>query len=127
MEEELISFDTAKLAKEAGFDVLCLNAYDRVGTPTDYMDRSDIEEYYEMPTQPLLQRWLREKHNLIVQATYNHVSFCSCDIEPMIEVFRINIDEGSCTPLRTNKTNMSAPYEEAIEFGLQEALKLIVE
>lgn len=38
MEKQLISFETAKLAKEKGFD--------------------------EAPTQSLIQKWLREKHGI---------------------------------------------------------------
>tara|TARA_R110002012_G_C11226492_1_gene563360 strand:+ start:39 stop:455 length:417 start_codon:yes stop_codon:yes gene_type:complete len=76
MKEELISFETAKLAKEKGFDIEVLNHYYstegmNTGNGKDcdmFMDdvkNSEIEpDEYSAPTQSFLQKWLREKYNL---------------------------------------------------------------
>lgn len=86
MKEELASFKAAKLAKEKGFDIVCDNWW--VETLEHKLDcpRSGLEtfpyqpprifrgkpfdSYYvvhaKAPTQSILQRWLREKHNIIV-------------------------------------------------------------
>jgi len=63
IKDELISFETAKLAKEKGFDLkatsgmyMCMGIYEgKIGTSID------CHRYVVAPTQALLQRWLREK------------------------------------------------------------------
>ena len=76
MEEKLVTFDTAKLAKEKGFTIRdiklmgytskfynhntkTLLAYGRTG-------RTDLTKAYFAPTQSLLQRWLRDIHDIYI-------------------------------------------------------------
>lgn len=70
MKEPLISFETAKLAKKKGFDLSQIDFYSIDGllyTNLDYGSwtvagiRNDV---YQAPTQSLLQKWLRETHNI---------------------------------------------------------------
>lgn len=69
MEEQLISFETAKLAKEKGFCEF-YNAlyYDKDGNEWIGFSSStkDYEDKYVRSSQSLLQKWLREKHNISV-------------------------------------------------------------
>lgn len=130
MKETLITFETAKLAKEKGYPQTAGKMFDNgklkkvslsLGHPSDYKDR-----FYSAPTQSLLQKWLREVHNIIVQPKYEHILSCSCDIDCRLELFRINNDRGSCSPIHTQYINTGFDtYEQALEAGLQEALKLI--
>ena len=66
MKEQLISFSTAKLAKEKGFDNYDVANYYREGInyALNNSGTSTIKEVgnYPAPTQSLLQKWLREKH-----------------------------------------------------------------
>ncbi|MBM6856543.1 hypothetical protein H6D15_02805 [Mediterranea massiliensis] len=69
MEESYVSFDTAKLLKEAGFDVPCFNQYTERGT----IWHCDCPENFNKsqcatscPTQALAARWLREAHGIHV-------------------------------------------------------------
>ena len=82
MKDELITFETAKLAKEKGFDELCYAFYGETGIIDNFyydsvcsfdellinnviLDRSiEHEKAYLAPTQSLLQRWLRVVHNM---------------------------------------------------------------
>ena len=151
MQEQLISFETAKLAKEKRFDCKCLAGYKSNGELREcYIDdledifnsiypisNSDIKDavnkewiFYDgciCPTQSLLQKWLREKHNIIVVAI-PYVFDWNGDIKLDKEDFDHNtlwsfyvwqsvkfIKDGADSPT----------YEEALEEGLQEALKLI--
>jgi hypothetical protein len=79
MKEEIITFTTAKLAKEKGFitDVegmswigTCYNKEGRLDD--DFFDENgkELNTYFKYlaPTQSLLQRWLREKYNLFIQS-----------------------------------------------------------
>jgi hypothetical protein len=134
MREELISFETAKLAKEKGFDVYCETAYvyrhkeheseDYVGSLTHHPLTCDIGA----PTQSLLQKWLREKHNVVVQATYKYIVATSADIAPELEILKVDNDAGKSTDMieySRLKGRVFDSYEDTIEAGLQEALKLI--
>lgn len=75
MKDQLILFETAKLAKERGFDINTtsncwvktldgdiIHNSERKDTPEH--DRS--EQYLMQPTQTLLQKWLREEHDISV-------------------------------------------------------------
>lgn len=122
MKEQLISLQTAKLAKEKGLKLnYCRELFypdpDKEGeyvTNECSHDWESIEDrdWYSRPTQALLQRWLREVHKLIILI----------DLGPLSEKYSYevyNYDE-VCDIDYVNDT-----YEEALEKGLVEALKLI--
>lgn len=73
--EELCTYEVAKLAKEKGFDWICLH-YFRPNDKDLYMvfprkDWGDIREKINAPTQSLLQRWLREEKGIIIELKYS--------------------------------------------------------
>ena len=123
IEEQYVSFETAKLAKEKGFDeeinsfyvtveggctYLCFTSF--FGWMKDTYNNCELEElnskcderYLSAPTQSLLARWLREKHKLFIEVT---VDFKNADYANNKEEFH--------------------SYEKVMEDGLQEALKLL--
>lgn len=130
MKEELISFKTAKLAKEKGFDWEVYNVFKDVeiygeldyGNPIDliadndgfmqsmFSNGKDTEGMYAAPTQSLLQRWLREVHNIFLTVEYslsNDNWFYYLYKQEFNKYIHFKI------------------YEKALEAGLLEALKLI--
>jgi hypothetical protein len=110
MKEQLISFETAKLAKEKGFDNDSANYYVTSGR----LNVVNGEDMFDAPTQSLLQKWLREKHdiNVVASATVN--------------MWFYNSEYISTGKLIVSTSEQSYDtYEDAIEKGLQEALKLI--
>jgi hypothetical protein len=138
MEEQIISFETAKLAKEKGFDLFVNNAYleDKVlyGTISlmeesdsafiDVMDGIELENHnhfefknrYSAPTQSLLQKWLRENHDIHIEIVYWEDNTWSAQLVGDIfqDEFGDDYEAFGCDT-----------YENALEIGLQEALKLI--
>ena len=124
MEEQLISFETAVLAKEKGFKIPTPVMYKGNERSYGHNNEWGIDEkrldgefpyrnqqWYSIPTQSGLQKWLREKHNIHLIAYKN-----------------INIDGYDWCYITTDGiTNINSykTYEEAFEIGLQEALKLI--
>lgn len=61
MEDTLITFETAELAKEKGFNIPCKHLYDiKTG---EYSDGYIFGDVILAPTQSLLQKWLRDKYN----------------------------------------------------------------
>lgn len=128
MEEELIKYNTAKLADEKGFRIVCeyvINEDDDENSSLQYTGEpyftheetieatanTDIPHYL-CPTQSLLQKWLREEKNINV--------FVVPAIKEEHYEWLIKYDyyEKECD-------EAFGKYEEALEKGLQEALKLI--
>ena len=133
MKEEVISFETAKLAKEKGFDWKCLHFYcinstcNHIDTPYEYSFRVNANfnsednfgygKTWSAPTLAFLQQWLREKHKIDVlptmsrnSRTYGYRIFC---IEDGKTIEYVHIYEKHET------------YEQALEQGLIEGLNLI--
>lgn len=123
MKEQLITFETAKLAKEKGFDWGVLFSYAiynknlcsisaKRGFPTKNCNTYNTR--YSAPMQSLLQKWLREIHNLVVE-----INVCS-EYGWVWDLYKT--DGTIINELHRGKIET---YEEALETGLQEALKLI--
>lgn len=131
MKEELINFETAKLAKQKGFNIPCWNFINIKGEEDEIMGwigdnfeeklelAKDFIDYY-CPTQALLQKWLREKHNL------------HCDVlpifanDPIIPSNWILSRFGITSNMELKKAGIvHKTYEEALEEGLQKNLELI--
>lgn len=136
MTDRLITFDTAVLAKEKGFNIPIIYGYASKSIVSEngelmscfhYHDYGDISPFdynnktfrhypngcYSAPTQSLLQKWIRENSNLHI--VINH--------------FR----NGTYTCVITEQTPIDSKifgecwdtYEEALEVALQRALNLI--
>lgn len=114
MKEQLIAFETAKLAKNKGFD--SIEGWSRMYNQ-DGEFKSPYKETYPAPTQSLLQKWLREKHNILVESTHFTASHFTYKIYKKDNIITI-LFLGTVKDIFDN-------YEHALEKGLQEALKLI--
>jgi len=117
--EELISFETAKLAKEKGFSVKC-NFFFNAGSGWKLQEDSILrqcsdKDIIECPTQSLLQRWLREVHKI-------HVNIDNWELTR----WYFNINDGRTSPVTNIRNNFEFyTYETTLEKGLFEGLKLI--
>ena len=134
MEEQLIEFETAKLAKEKGFDEECRHFFEvehpdqRPTFHTEYEPYRNSEiingygkcDYPMMsaPTQSLLQKWLREVHNIDVWV--NKIG----STNEKKYYFNVMVNNKFVNTTNSNSKTF-LKYEEALEMGLQEALKLI--
>jgi hypothetical protein len=113
MTDQLISFETAVLAKEKGFDIECSNQFHDKGI----MQLATPENTFERPTQSLLQKWLREKYNIHLQI-YSPNMFTKEEwVCHFMYIARLT------KPRYTGIGGNS--YEEVLEKGLVEALKII--
>jgi hypothetical protein len=101
MGEQLITFETAKLASEKGYSPILLGEVFRKS----------------LPTQSLLQKWLREVHKIDV--------FCDCIGSGLYYsvIYDNNVKEDETDKVFEQENTTS--YEDALEIGLQEGLKLI--
>lgn len=108
--DELIQFDTAKFAKEKGFDIRCDNFFNEGSgfqSQSDALLRLGKDEIIERPTQTCLARWLREDFNL--------QTFVDC----------VNFNQDAVYFSERNTFKSFVNYEEAFEIELQEALSEI--
>ena len=132
IEEQFVSFDTARMLKEARFDVPCRGVYvtDRTGyyefreydnkqTADDLCWNTEDGFQYEYlaPTQALAARWLREVYNVAIYSLYDD------DMEQWFYV----VDAFTKNPVINGFQSGSEydDYESAFEDGLREAIKLI--
>jgi hypothetical protein len=129
MKDELISFGTAKLAKKKKFNEWCdtyfdVDKFSRIGSDFDVDKFSRIgSDYgnsfpdilYYQPSQSLLQRWLREVHNIHVEVTSN---FVTIDAFKKHRKWYVYVQDEEIEALFDS-------YEQALETGLFKALKLI--
>ena len=126
MKEELITFETAKTAKQKGFSWHCEKhynheySYDEPAIFMDDLSPEDLEPFeYSAPTQSLLQKWLREKHGI-----YVNIDVVPCSgLLVFNYLIRYSKDIGKIKISR--HVFGYETYEQALEEGLQEALKLI--
>ena len=128
MKEQLITLETAKLAKEKGFNITTKSFYGcdspAGGGNANALFTVELKKegvlqsqegtmVYDAPRQSLLQKWLREKHDINIQMVeyFNlHGLMLGWHCKVYSPVFRCELGES---------------YEESLEKGLQEALKLI--
>ena len=136
MKDEIVTYPTAKLAKEKGFDWNILHSYrDGIldfeehfeGTISEmYFNANDInrtkfKEVLSAPTQSLLQRWLREVHSIDCLVHLNMNNEYSCHIYKN----HLSINKDKDIWKGEGIIPNGKKYEDVLEEGLQEALKLV--
>ena len=131
LKEDIISFETAKLAYKASF-IFKGRTNDWLSTTLPYHEDGirDVRfnyngEYYPAPTQGLLQKWLREKHKILVEVNYRTFGVSSGNgYSYMVE--RKNKDKSMNNYIGKDVWSGFETYEQALESGLQEALTIII-
>lgn len=121
MEEKLISLETAKLAKEKGFDWPVRFCYDKCEMLATYVpgeDKNYNNSAYccNAAQQSLLQKWLRDVKKQDIEITTAGLSgnyYCFVPQTGWGYIY-----EGS-------EIKEFPSYEEALEAGLLESLKLV--
>lgn len=139
MEEKLISLETAKLAKEKGFDWEVTN-YFKIGQ----LNQKIIEEkciscsinikfseqqLFSRPTQSLLQKWLRKNHNIRINICDNSV-IGSREIPSKLPKYNSSINTETGTFFHWQFINRDidrTDYELILEKTLYKSLLLIPE
>ena len=133
-----IQYNTAKLAKEKGFDWQTLSFYDledkrlmndRIGSlgghdccSTNPLYHYEIEDILAAPTQSELQTWLREVHKIQIEieAAWNR------EMTEIIGYYYFNYKTWSeKVEIVFKEIEHFDTYEQALEVALLESLKLI--
>lgn len=141
MEDTLITFKTAKLAKEKGFNIftdVCfantpssdnkqykkikLHHSHSVGSVDSFGNILTIVAY--APTQSLLAKWLREEHGIHIELLIDGWGDDNCVTDDFL-CYRCFIWQVGKPRPKHNEDLGAGEYEKMFEIGLQEALKLI--
>lgn len=121
--EQYVTFETARMLKEAGFDVPVHNFWNCIGEyvegGSDRAVNFNRENHQtSRPSQPLAVRWLREVHDIHVFTNYFFEDgtwfYVAVDLKESDEVRAIH------PGIRSYQSS-----EEALEDGLKYGLKLI--
>ena len=126
MTEELVTLETAKLLKEKGFDWKCEHLIDRNKVIRKYdlpqsmsccteIDNEPVE--FLCPTLYVAQKWLRDTKCLHIEIGYMYGDYWLYDILTIPTHDLIGLSD---RPIFRYNT-----YEEALEAGIKECLKLI--
>src|SRR3972149_10715226 len=128
MKEQLVTFPTAKIAKEKGFDWPC-NSYINKRDGYYLVDEKTYRGYSNynsninntsLPTKSLLQKWFRDVYNIYVEVYIardirNEYHIC---IKGENELFK----NSQMLEDKYLNTDVFNSYEEALEVGLYEAV-----
>jgi len=141
MKEQLVSLKTAKLAKKKGFDVVCDYVYDISDKKDPIITRNQVglgnlsyfkDRFIGCPSQSLLQKWLREEKNILVEVIFNDGL-----ARKLYEVAHKKPSSNFHWSIYTSINNPDfvynkfwsdiqfETYEEALEQALQQALKMV--
>lgn len=136
MKEKLINFETAKLAKEKGFDwevshsiattISCKTELKQCSKSLSEFNFNDFGKdssvkFYSRPTQSLLQKWLREVHkiDMYIEPVWTDYEKGITEYIPWV-LYPKELDY-----LEDEEALEFTTYEEALEFALVKALELI--
>ena len=119
MKEQLISHKTAILANKKGLKLREFSGFGII------IDRSNIgsnldEDYGWICTQTTLQKLLREEYDIHISIDILYCNYIN-QKKLILKVKALNVNNS----YQTRKKDSFDVYEEAMEVGLQKALKLI--
>ena len=126
--EDYISFETAKLLKDKGFDVRCKNYFSlnnddirhnlnkKYGAKKNW---NSIELCVSRPSQSLAMKWLREVHRLSIEPYYNLVLSWVVDIKHIGK----HTDTKEFEEVRSQSYNS---YEQACEAAIKYCLENLI-
>lgn len=126
--EDYVSFKTAKLLKEKGFDECCYGYYyepKHLSHNTFDITNSELEDdSCSAPTLQMAMKWLREKHNI------NPVPY-ALSLGWAFDIFDLsNRDITGCKKLYSmdfpSKSETYSTYEEACEAAIKYVLENLI-
>ena len=131
IEEDYVSFETAKLLKEKGFDVpydsfrgVYINGnFLRRNPGQGYLHNMD-DEIIDVCSIQMAMKWLRKKYNLVISISITMDGWCSCvsriklDNEGFVVEIIHGIDEGNIPNYDT--------YEKACKGAIKYCLENLI-
>lgn len=114
--EDYVSFETAKLLKEKGFDEYTFSCYTNDGLISFMEVETRILAGYQRPTLQMAMKWLREVHNLFIGIEYVNIAGLGFTCQAIIS--KLNDDYDYCICKKS--------YEDAIESAIKYCLEKLI-
>ena len=118
--EDYVSFETAKLLKEKGFNEEVISYYDTGGQGYFISPREcniGTGSVYAAPTIQMAMKWLREIHKTFISITYENDGVFTANLKVPLKGVDCMID---------NKHNCWLTYEEAAEVAIRYCLQNLI-
>lgn len=121
--EDYVSFETAKLLKEKGFNECChlhyhyVESFDRWFQTSEYIDRRFKKYYYPCPTLQMAMKWLREKQIFITIGFCDYPALHKSEWVPEVCTHNSIFDKPSIA---------YSTYEEACEAAIKYCLENLI-
>ena len=128
--EDYVSFETAKLLKEKGFDENCAALYhlrtgEIIQQGVGYVfNNSQWENFITAPTLQMAMKWLRKEHNLHCSSDYDIVLGWYCQITSLTETVEYDYEE--MKHYHPDKDNGFSSPEEACEVAIKYCLEKLI-
>jgi len=124
--EDYVSFETAKLLKEKGFDEYC-GYYSSDGEYWGYCTYNHKgKDYISAPTLQMAMKWLREVHKLYVEVVPNPLNFEHQDIQDGWGCEVIHLSDLSYDGNYEFFQKKYSTYEEACEAAIKYCLENLI-
>jgi len=123
--EDYVSFETAKMLKEKGFDEKCFQYWheedkELIHSQSMHPLQNISNPCFFGPSAPTLQmamKWLREVHNIFISITYENDGVFTANLKAPLKGVDCMID---------NKHNCWLTYEQAAEAGIKYCLENLI-
>ena len=124
--EDYVSFETAKLLKEKGFDEECVYFYDwdeedeiyRICSNGGSCNNKEYPTYYSRPTLQMAMKWLREVHNIALNIGWGEI------LEDKFQWWCIILNQKDGSILR--ESEYYSTYEQACEAAIEYCLEHLI-
>jgi len=125
--EDYVSFETAKLLKDKGFNEECFALFNpsgmliQSGIRLNNIQVGRVKGSYSAPTLQMAMKWLREVYNIFIDI---------CTLSPLAYTYRVCLisDTTGCLyeDYACEEGERFMSYEEAVEFALDYCLNNIL-
>ena len=129
--EDYVSFETAKLLKEKGFDEATIGYYPIVGKAKETFHKGAAYRWnyfsdrgIAAPTLSMVMKWLRKEHGLHCHSDYDIVLGWYCQITSLTETVEYDYEE--MKHYHPDKDNGFSSPEEACEEAIKYCLENLI-
>lgn len=121
--EDFVSFETAKLLKEKGFDENCYTHYSSDGQNV-YYNYQTPSDGINIPTLQMAMKWLREVYKLHCNSDYDIILGWYCQITNLTKT--VEYDYLEMKHYHPDKDNGFSSPEEACEAAIKYCLENLI-
>ena len=131
--EDYVTYEQAVKLKELGFDWECNHLYSHRSS-IDFIDltyyndfnTTDSSKDYSAPTLAQVQKWLREKHNIIILVETYFKNYMDGDYSKVeFEYVIVSMNLNAARKSSSQDDKLFGTYEQALSCGIDKSLELL--